>query len=428
MRNKKSDFMDIYKKLKKIGKILKTDNETNNDVNVNNILKKIQDEFNSVITNKDQIPKNVLIDSISVILENNELNPRNLSDLYLKRGILKHSNKNKDAISDLKISSDIYPSSLAYYNLGLIYHEIRNFDDALISFYKSLESAKGKGFEFVSEVYYARGSVFLELRKHADAFIDFSQAIKWSKGYSEYFNARAVTLAHLGKFEDAIWNLECAKKCNDYDKNKDVGTSHNIATILMIQGKFNESLPHMNNAKKNIENSLNENNTDISKNNISYVYQFLALNYIGLGEYEKAINIIDNNLEVDIFSLELSALAYNGLRKYDKAILSLEKCIENEIKEVNSKWLLFHNLKVMSIFGSTHRLKSENDSAIIYYNKALEIYKQIQQPSSLEILEIIRTERGLQKLGITPKTDYTYLAENTIFTPKMINDYFRFQE
>lgn len=139
----------------------------------------------------------------------------------------------EQAISDCDRAVALNPDDyLAWRNRGLARHDHGELDGALSDYDESIR-IQGRS----AETYHYRGNVFLDRKQWSRALEDFEQAIHLDEQMSPAWLSRAITLARLGREEDAEASREKAKALGG--KVEDVI----IADLLPEESVREESAP-----------------------------------------------------------------------------------------------------------------------------------------------------------------------------------------
>jgi tetratricopeptide (TPR) repeat protein len=142
-----------------------------------------------------------------------ELTPDN-SDALNNRGVvLARLGMMEEAIEDLTKATRLNPQdALAWSNLALAYHERGDYSDALSSYSQALDLRRDA--RFLQQM----GSVYLETKQFEQAEQMFDESLSLSSQNSHGYLHRANARIEQEKFEEALEDLELAKKF-DTDKS-----------------------------------------------------------------------------------------------------------------------------------------------------------------------------------------------------------------
>ena len=109
-----------------------------------------------------------------------------------------------DCLEAVKLNPNDY---LARRNLGLARHDHGDLDNAMSDYDESIR-INGR----IAESYHYRGNVFLDRKQWARALEDFDQAIHLDENMAAAWLSRAITLARLGRVEEAEQSRAKAEK------------------------------------------------------------------------------------------------------------------------------------------------------------------------------------------------------------------------
>lgn len=102
------------------------------------------------------------------------------------------------------------------FHLGLMYHRINKFQDALKCFTKVLIKIKDD-----KTVYIARGVVYQDMGNHQLAINDFQEALKYDQELSEGYYRSGFSKFYSKRYKEAIADFEMAreKELNQMDED-----------------------------------------------------------------------------------------------------------------------------------------------------------------------------------------------------------------
>jgi tetratricopeptide (TPR) repeat protein len=142
----------------------------------------------------------------------------------------------------LEIQEDFVSSR---FHLGLMYHRINNFHEALKCFSKVLLQCKDD-----KTVYIERGKVYQDMGNHPLAINDFYQAIELDPDLSEGYFRRGLSKFNSKNYNDAISDLKKAdEKENlhvDSDPNhiRNAGIPDGLGQCYHALGQFEKAVLH----------------------------------------------------------------------------------------------------------------------------------------------------------------------------------------
>lgn len=128
-----------------------------------------------------------------------QADPQN-SDYYFLSGNLHFDSHQFDlALSGFSKAIEIHPTFNLYYNRGLTYGNLQQYDKAIEDYVKALTfNAKDPS------VYYYRGNSYLLLGEYKKAINDFNKAISLKPEFAEAYYNRAILYRAMGQKEKAI--------------------------------------------------------------------------------------------------------------------------------------------------------------------------------------------------------------------------------
>ena len=213
-------------------------------------------------------------------------------DIFNRRASLYnyYLNDKNAALSDYKKVSELKPNDLySFFSLGLINHELDNFETAIQNYTKAI-SIYPDGM-----MYFRRAETYIELEKYKEAINDFTKAISISKdttneswfvvayNIGEIYWKRALTHEKLGNYTSAI---------NDFSKTIELTKDdpHVFSYIYRARDYAKISRNDLAVLDYNKAISLEPNNPELY-NYRGYYYQFVAKNNSkAIEDYNRAIN------------------------------------------------------------------------------------------------------------------------------------------
>jgi len=268
------------------------------------------------------------------------------------------NDKKLDKAKDLLIKTNKYYSeekdyknlAYSYYWTGVVCRDDKKYTNALYMFNNAIEENS-------------------KLERKKDLSIKARATTKIAQVYRHTENYKGAK----EKYEEAI---EIAKKAK-YDNV--LATAYwGYSILLRREGKFQEAINFYKKASL-IYRQLKQERNYLSINiNLANLYYYI-------GDYDKAINLANSTIKISKekeYEKELSyALLYRAKAKREKGILDnsesdLKRSI-NLLKKLKDKRMLA--VAYMSL-GLLYEVKKENDKAISYFNKAVDIFKELDQP------------------------------------------------
>lgn len=252
-------------------------------------------------------------------------------------------------------------SQRVHHNLGIAYRELEQYDKAIASFEKSIETAPNvsKGYQALADIYFkmdkydeaaaqydrvialndrdgsaycGRGVMYMHMNKQDEAIASFKKAIELNPDFSEAYNNLANVYASDKKFEEAAKLYKKAMQIQPRDffamqnlmemykkiiesSPKDANARFELGTLYMLTGKNKEAMDYY---KTSLE--LAPDNAEL-RNNMGILYMQTQKWNEAIAAYEQALKIdpqfaaAHNNL----------ADAYYTVGKYAPALEHAEK-------------------------------------------------------------------------------------------------------
>jgi tetratricopeptide (TPR) repeat protein len=351
-------------------------------------------------------------------------------DIFQRRASLYNNylNDKKAAMNDYKKVSELKPNDLySFFFLGLIYHELDNFDLAIQNYTKSI-SIYPDGM-----TYYRRAESYIEQEKYKEAISDYTKAISISKDTTndswaivefniiDIYWGRAYCYNRLNNYTSAIADYSkiieltidepgaetYLRRAQNYAKLKrnDLAIA-DFNKAILIDPTFTDSYHsrgyfYQFTLQKN-EKAL-EDYTKVIQLDSEYLaaYYNRGLIFMDNGEFEKAIKdfskIIDADDGIDGEVYYLRGISNNEMNQFEAAIKDFNSAISlspNKSDYYNkrgiSKYYLNQNIEAIEDFkmaigifpkneiayfnlGLAHDALSQYNIAIQAYSKSIEI-------------------------------------------------------
>lgn len=160
----------------------------------------------------------------------NEAHSHATASSYCELGILYKENNNlDDALGSFKKSIELNPKhSMALYELGVIYEKQKNYDEAIKIYTESLKIREN------SEAFQNLGVCYLKKGMFKEAYRNLTKAMLLNPNKYTIYNNLGAVLEKIGNYESAIQMLEIAIKLNP---NNTVGF-YNLGIVLDKKGDF----------------------------------------------------------------------------------------------------------------------------------------------------------------------------------------------
>lgn len=256
----------------------------------------------------------------------------------------KKLNNIKESISAYKKAVEINPSNLnAYYNMILIYSDCGNFKEAIKCGIEACENNNN-----ADEIYTLLSGLYENEGETEKAVFYLEKAVEASpKDYIYYYNL-GVLYGKLNRLDKSVENYKKALLINP----KHIESYVNIASVYKKNKNYDIAL-------KYIESAYMIDNTEP----VSVL--LLAQTYKDMGENDKSIKILSDFIEFN------NKLLNNCAKRYIK--LSNENNIEKREKlYINAEKINKNGAEAYSLIAMNYMDKGEYDTAIKYYDKAIE--------------------------------------------------------
>ena len=317
-------------------------------------------------------------------------NDKYINHFLLKLAQVYINDKKLDKAKDILIKTNKYYKkekdyknlAYSYYWTGVVYRDKKKYTNALYMFNNSIEENS-------------------KLKRKKDLSLKARATTKIAQVYRHTENYKGAKK----KYEEAI---EIAKKA----KNNNVLATAYWGYSILLKGekKFQEAINFYKKASIIYYQLKQEKSYLRINNNLANLYYYI-------GDYDTAINLANSTIKISKekdYKEELAyALLYRAKAKREKGLLDnlksdLKRSI-NLLKKLKDKRMLA--VAYMSL-GLLYEVKKENDKAVFYFNKAVDIFRKLDQPVFINSAygEIIRFYR---KIG-----DYDKVIKHT---QKLIN-------
>jgi len=330
---------------------------------------------------------------------------------------------------------------------GMSYRKDAMFDSANIYFNKALKlSEENNLLQQQAEAHYYIGSIFIFEQKQDSGFYHFDQSIALSKQLpfstilSETYRHRAHVKSNIDEeeaFADAQLALEVANSLGDKKQiakvyismgilhwgNEEIAkhyfekaiemdvvdlevkmlASINYAVILEREKKFDLALDYFKTTIKLSEQLNHQENTYLSKTQLSFCYCKTGQFAKGL-ETLKEINIADKayNDQIEITYTKAMTCSLNGLGRFNESLNYAEKFEELRIKNNNTDYQFLTDAFNMMIEAAVNAGKS--DLALTYLDTLAVLNdRNIKHVEIGKLAELETKEKELENLAIKTK-------------------------
>ena len=232
-------------------------------------------------------------------------------------------------------ASQLNPNSeQAYYNRGLAYAKLKQYDSAISSFNKAIEINPND-----ADAYYDRGCAYGILQQYDAAISDYTRAIEIDQNYAKAYYNRGCAYGILQQYDAAISSFNKAIEINpnDADAYYDRGCAYGIlqqydaaisdyTRAIEIDQNYAKAYNNRGNAYSDLEKydaAISDYNKAIELNpNLVNAYNNRAVAYALSGNFKQAIIDITKYIELnpnDAKTYKLRGLCYQYLGEYEKA-------------------------------------------------------------------------------------------------------------
>ncbi len=185
---------------------------------------------------------------------------------------------------------------------GIGYMQVKNFDDAILSFNRSIEASP----EF-SEPYYHRGNAWALKKNYEKALADFSRAIELNPDYADAYLGRATVKVEQGQDEQAMTDL-----------NRALESDPHLFNAYILRGLLHKKKGDLKAAADDFTKSVNVKGSDpyLGYMNRGIVYKDLGETNRALSDFSRAINRSPRDPSAYILRAEIRL----NQKHYDDAI------------------------------------------------------------------------------------------------------------
>jgi tetratricopeptide (TPR) repeat protein len=232
----------------------------------------------------------------------------------------------------------------AWYNKGVVYFEMKEYDEAIKCYEEAINIDP-----YFAEAWNNKGLVYDEMGKYNEALECYNKALNIDPYFAEAWNNKGLVYDEMKEYDEAI---KCYNKALNIDPYY-AKAWNNKGLVYDEMGKYNEALECYNKAL-NIDPYFAK-----AWNNKGVVYYKMK-------EYDEAIKCYNKALEINPYFAEAwnnKGLVYDEMGKYNEALECYNKALNIDpyfAKAWYNKGVVYYKMK-------------EYDEAIKCYNKALEI-------------------------------------------------------
>lgn len=293
-----------------------------------------------------------------------ELNP-NYAEAYNNRAAsrAKLKDSNTDAcIDDWEKAIQLNPNiPEPYVNLGVVYHELGKYSEALRNLNKAIEINPN-----LAVAYYNRGRTFANMGNYNMATKDYDHAIELDPNNILIYNARGLLFSELKHYDRALDDL-----------NKAIEKDPKNASSYVNRGNVYYNSENYKSAAKDYRKAIKLDPTNsLAYFNLGILYHKLGKHRRSIESYTKAIQLDPNNSRV-YFN---RGYVYNDLEEYEKALGDLINAVKLNPKDPEvllNRGNAFNGLMRYkeAMDDYTNAIKLNPDYAMAYYNRG-NIYAQ----------------------------------------------------
>ena len=155
---------------------------------------------------------------------------------YYELGVLyKENNDFDNALKSFKKSIELNPKhSMALYESGIVYEQQKNYDEAIKSYTESLRIKEN------SEAFQSLGVCYLKKGMLKEAYRNLVKAMLLNPNKYTIYNNLGAVFEKLGNYESAVQMLEIGTKLNP---NNTIGF-YNLGIALDKKGDFGNAIPN----------------------------------------------------------------------------------------------------------------------------------------------------------------------------------------
>jgi serine phosphatase RsbU (regulator of sigma subunit) len=318
-------------------------------------------------------------------------------------------------------------------NLGLACYYINQYDDALKHFNKASEIARAlKNDSKLAVALNNIGLVYDDKADYNNALTYYLQSLKLVEGTGESKFQLASTLNNIaliyktqGKYDEALsFHNRSLKIKREIGNKRGEGSSlHNIGLVYKLKGDYDKSLEFYHQALE-LRRSINdESGAGLTLNNIGSVYD-------SKGEYDKALRYFEEALVIreksqDKYGLAITLFsmgsAYCERKEYKKGNDFMERAM-NIAKEIGAKELLKHGYETYALIYEAqgdYKHAYENQKEYIAVKDSILNETTIQQLNELQTkyesekkqkeLELVTKESKIQALELNKNKLWMYV-------------------
>jgi tetratricopeptide (TPR) repeat protein len=305
---------------------------------------------------------------------------------------------NEEAVLILKEILTKKESAAIFSLLGLVYEKLKQYDDALDNYLKSIDLLKlelngGISLQIADE-YYKIACIYLNQKNYSQSIENYKHVLKIRK---ELLVSNHPSIAKclldlaninykLGKHDESLKSykdaLRILNKSNDNDQTDLVHISNMIGNIHFSTGQFEEALKNYKEALRiKRESNINSNNT-INKamilNNMGLVLSRLDKCNESLEHFKEALQLKKESLVENHFSIA------NTLNNMGNVYFKMKQ-IDLALENYNEAYRIFNSMTpcnysskadTLANIGVCYKCLGNHDLALDTYNQVLNMRKE----------------------------------------------------
>ncbi|MGQ9638601.1 MAG: tetratricopeptide repeat protein, partial [Thermodesulfobacteriota bacterium] len=274
--------------------------------------------------------------------------------VYLNYGVMLYKEgRLEESLKTLQTALLKYPSHhpLVYYNLGVVYSDLGQYEKAIESFTNFLKKNRSD-----SKVYYEIGNVYLKIGDLEKAESNFKKSLEFDPNWGAPYGGMGDILSRKGMIREAIDLYEKAIKYYP-----------DSAPLYIRMGEAYIKIGEEKKALLEIEKAIK------IDPKFSEAYTFLGGLYLRKGEGEKAFEYLKKAIELNPKNPE----SFNNLGLYYRGRGEIEQAIENYQKAINLNPEFF---EVYINLGEAYGAKKNYEEAIRSYQKAITLEPKRPEP------------------------------------------------
>jgi len=305
---------------------------------------------------------------------------------------------NEEAVLILKEILTKKESSAIFSLLGLVYEKLKQYDDALDNYFKSIDLLKlelnGGISLHIADEYYKIACIYLNQKNYSQSIENYKHVLKIRK---ELLVSNHPSIAKclldlaninykLGKHDESLKSykdaLRILNKSNDNDQTDLVHISNMIGNIHFSTGQFEEALKNYKEALRiKRESNINSNNT-INKamilNNMGLVLSRLDKCNESLEHFKEALQLKKESLVENHFSIA------NTLNNMGNVYFKMKQ-IDLALENYNEAYRIFNSMTpcnysskadTLANIGVCYKCLGNHDLALDTYNQVLNMRKE----------------------------------------------------